>query len=93
MPRRIPISLFRHILNENDLVIIILEHLDYFLKSEGKTSPFGYAAYSIAQLKQPLSGVRNSLKKLKGIGPTTERIILEILDTGKSDYYNRLAQG
>lgn len=93
MPRRIPVSLFRHILSENDLVVIILEHLDYFLKSEAKTSPYGYAAYSISRLKKPLSAIRTSLRKIKGIGPSTERIILEILNTGNSTYYQKLAQG
>ena len=93
MPRRIPVSLFEHLLSKNDLVVIILEHLDYFLKSEGKTSPYGYAAYSISQLKQPIETMRGGLRQLKGIGPTTERIILEILKTGTSSYYKKLTQG
>lgn len=92
MPRRIPVSLFQKLLTENDLVVIILEHLDYFLKSEGKTSPYGYAAYTISRLKRPLKNMTTSLTKLKGIGPTTERIILEILRTGRSSYYQKLAQ-
>ncbi len=93
IPRRIPLALFQHILSDNDLVVVILEHIDHFLKSEGKTSPYGYAAYSISQLKTPLKTMRGSLRKLKGIGPTTERIILEILRTGKSSYYQKLAKG
>lgn len=93
IPRRIPLALFQHILSDNDLVVVILEHIDHFLKSEEKTSPYGYAAYSISQLKEPLKTMRGSLRKLKGIGPTTERIILEILRTGKSSYYQKLAKG
>ncbi|MGB3341222.1 MAG: radical SAM protein [bacterium] len=92
IPRRIPISLYQELLSENDLVVIILEHIDYFLRSEGKTSPYGFAAYSISQLEKPLNAMTDSLKKLKGIGPTTERIILEILKTGTSSYYKTLAQ-
>lgn len=93
IPRRIPLDLFQHILSDNDLVVVILEHIDYFLKAEGRTSPYGYAAYSISQLKKPLKTMRSSLRKLKGIGPTTERIILEILRTGTSSYYQKLAKG
>gem|GEM_PF-5798725 len=37
--KRIPLALFQHVLSDNDLVVVILEHIDYFLKSEGKTSP------------------------------------------------------
>ena len=93
IPRRIPIYLYQELLSKNDLVVIILEHLDYFLRSEGKTSPYGYAAYSISQLEKPLNAMTDNLQKLKGIGPTTERIILEILKTGTSSYYKTLAQG
>ncbi|MHC1604482.1 MAG: hypothetical protein ACXQTP_00720 [Candidatus Methanofastidiosia archaeon] len=46
MPKRIPPALYKDILNENDLVVVILEHIDYLLKLEGKKSPYGYAAYS-----------------------------------------------
>ena len=53
----------------------------------------GYIAYSISQLKEPLSTMKGKLRTPKGIGPTTERIILEILRTGKSTYYNKLFRG
>jgi hypothetical protein len=36
--KRIPPKLFKDILNENDLIIVILEHLDYLLRLEGKES-------------------------------------------------------
>ncbi len=90
IPKRIPPELFKDLLFENDLVIIILEHLDYLLKLEGKKSPFGYAAYSISQLKKPLSTMLNDLHTLAGIGNTTEQIIREILRTGCSSYYEKL---
>ncbi len=90
IPPRIPFRLYHDLLNEDDLVIVLLEHIDYMLKLMGRTSPYSYAAYSVSQLKQPLSDLKTDLKKLKGVGPTTERIILEILKTGRSSYYDKL---
>ncbi len=37
--------------------------------------------------------LKEDLKKINGIGPTTERIILEILKTGSSSYYEKLLTG
>jgi len=93
IPIRIPPTLYKDILSENDLVIVMLEHLDYLLKLEGKSSPFGRAAYSISQLKTPLSTMKGELRKLKGVGRTTEGIILEILETGSSSYCEKLLKG
>jgi DNA repair photolyase len=93
LPKRIPPELFKDLLSENDLVIVILEHLDYLLKLEGKTSPFGFAAYSISQLKEPLSSMTTRLRTIKGVGRTTEQIILEILHTGSSTLYKKLLNG
>jgi DNA polymerase/3'-5' exonuclease PolX len=90
---RIPPELFKDILSQNDLVIVILEHLDYLLKLEGKRSPFGYAAYSLSQLQVPLSTMLSQLRTIKGVGNTTERIIQEIMKTGSSQYYERLLKG
>lgn len=88
---RIPPALFKDILEENDLVIVLLEHIHYFLKMQGKNSPFGHAAYSISQLEKPLSTMKGELLKIKGVGKTTEQIILEILETGGSSYYELIA--
>lgn len=90
IPKRIPPAFYRDILNENDLVVVILEQIDYLLKLEGRKSPYGYGAYSISQLKEPLSERKGDLQKLKGIGKVTEGIILEILETGKSSYHEQL---
>ncbi len=90
IPMRVPPNLFKNILDENNLVIVILEHIDYFLKLEGKPSPYGYAAYSISKLKTPLSTIKENLRDIKGVGKTTERIILEILNTKSSSYYENL---
>lgn len=88
--KRIPQRLYNDILDENDRVIVILEHIDYLLKLNGKKSPYGFAAYSISKMQEPLSKLKNDLCKIKGVGKTTEGIILEILETGTSRYYEKL---
>lgn len=93
IPMRIPPSLYRDILSENDLVIVILEHIDYLLKTSGSKSNYGFAAYSISKLKNPLSNLVGQLKQINGVGGMTERIILEILKTGTSTYYEKLLFG
>jgi hypothetical protein len=93
MPTRIPPALYSDIVSENDLVIVILEHIEYLLKQEGKKSPYGFAAYSISQLKEPLSTMKGELRKIKGVGRTTEVIIREILETGSSGYYEKMLRG
>jgi len=88
--RRIPPALYRDILSENDLVVVMLEHLDYFLRLDGKRSSFGNAAYEISKLNKTLSTMKSSLMEIKGVGEKTEEIILEILETKDSAYYNSL---
>ena len=90
IPPRIPLALYKDILEENDLVVVVLEHIDYLLKLKGRTSPYGYPAYSISQLKEPLSSIKRELKRIKGVGKVTESIILEILKTRNSSYYKKL---
>jgi len=93
LPVRIPPSLFADVLDENDRVVVILEHIDYLLKMRGEKSPYGYAAYSISKFNEPLSSIRENLQSLKGVGKTTEKLIREILDTGTSKYYEWLLFG
>jgi len=91
--KRIPSKLFKNYLSENDLVIVILEHIDYLLKLKGKKSPYGFAAYSISKLDKPLSSIKYNLREIQGVGKVTENIIWEILDNGTSKYYERLLKG
>jgi len=63
MPTRMPPALYKDIVSENDLVVVILEHMAYLLKLECKKSPYGFAAYSISQLKEPLSAMKEELRK------------------------------
>ncbi|MFC2068694.1 radical SAM protein [Chloroflexota bacterium] len=90
MPVRMPSALFNDLLSENDLAVVLLEHIDFLLRLQGKASSFGYAAYSISQLKEPLSNMKADLKRIKGVGEAAEAIILEILRTGSSSYYEQL---
>jgi len=89
--RRMPPTLYRDILLENDLVVVMLEQLDYFLRLEGKRSSFGYAAYAISKLDTPLSALKSRLRTISGVGEKTEQIILEILETKRSTYYDSLS--
>ena len=93
IPRRIPPYLFKDILSENDLVVVILEHIDYLLRLEGKKSSYKWAANSISKLTEPLSNIKEKLREVNGVGPSTERIILEILEKGSSSYYEKLLIG
>ena len=63
------------------------------MKLEGKPSSFGYAAYSISQLKEPLSTMKGELRSIKGVNNTIEPVILEILETSSSSYYEKLLMG
>jgi len=93
IPLRIPPKLYRDILDENDLVSVILDQIDYLLKIQGKKSPYGFAAYFISQLRQPLSAMKDKLQTIKGVGNVTEKIILEILETKRSSYHEKLLFG
>jgi DNA repair photolyase len=90
MPVRIPFALFKDLPSETDLVVVLLEHIDYILRLQGKASSFGYAAYSLSQQKEPLSNIKTDLRRIKGVGEAAEAIILEILRTGNSSYYEQL---
>jgi len=87
---RIPPKLYYDLLSENDKIVVILEHLDYLLKMNGRKSPYGYGAYSISQLKEPIRNIEFELRMLKGIGFTTEKIVQEIIRTGTSALYEKL---
>ena len=90
IPKRIPPGLFKDNVSENDLVVIILDQLHYLVSLQGKKSPYGFAAYNISKLNRNLSSMKNKLQSIKGVGQVTERIILEILETGTSTYYDTL---
>ncbi|MCD4832173.1 MAG: radical SAM protein [Bacteroidales bacterium] len=88
--KRIPAKLYNQVIDQNDVVAVILDQMDYILKQKGQKSPYGYAAYSVSQLKEPITEHLNKLQNLSGVGPVTEKIILEILETGTSGCYEKL---
>lgn len=90
LPVRMPLRLYRDLLDENDLVTVILEQIDYLLKLNNHSSPYSLAAFSISKIKESLASMKGDLTKLKGVGQVTERIILEILEKRDSAYYQAL---
>ena len=90
VPMRAPLPLFNDIIDREDMVVVLLEQIDYFLKTLGQKSAFGFAAWSISQIKQPLASVSGELRAVRGIGPGVEKVILEILRTGTSTYHGNL---
>jgi DNA repair photolyase len=91
--KRLPLSLFRDFVDSDDRIVVILEQLDYLLRLEGKRSPFGFAAYALSQLKEPISDSRDRLRQIRGVDGATERLVHEILETGTSEQYERLIVG
>jgi len=91
IPKRIPPNIYQSLVNKQDLIIVILEHLDYLLKLNNKTSPYGYAAYSLSKLKVPIENLTSEeLMKTKGVGPVIVKIIREIINTGTCSLYEEL---
>ncbi|MCF7886701.1 MAG: radical SAM protein [Candidatus Marinimicrobia bacterium] len=90
MPLRLPIDLVSPYLTPKDQVIATLDQIDYLRKIRGQKSSFGYTAYNISKLKEDMYQLRYCLESIKGVGPVTERIILEILNKGNSSYYDKL---
>ena len=89
IPLRIPSSIFSDLIDKDDLVVVILEQLDYILKLKGRSSSFAHAARSVSQIKEPLAEVADDLQKYRGIGPKTVSLIKEILDTGRCQWYEK----
>jgi len=90
IPLRIPFIGFDRQFTLNEKVIIMLEHLDYLIKLQAPKSPYGFAAYNLSKLKEPIEQHQFFLQSIKGIGKVTEKLIQEIIQTGTSDYYKRL---
>ena len=93
IPARIPPHLWRRLVDENDRVVVVLEHIDYLLKLRGEMSHYGAAAYSISQLKEPISTILDRVQELPGVGKSTAGLIRELLAAGRSTYYEWLLFG
>lgn len=91
MPKRMPSFLFDSIVSRSELVLLILEQLDYLVKQRGMDSPYGYAAYSLSLLKRPVDQMNaEELKSIRGIGSFTAKLIGEICETGRCEYYEKM---
>jgi DNA repair photolyase len=90
VPSRIPAKFYNTIIDKTDLSTVILEQIDYLLKPKWRKNPYSYAAYSISQLNEPIENYKDDLTAIKGIGEKTAKIILEIIETGTSIYYEDL---
>jgi DNA polymerase/3'-5' exonuclease PolX len=63
--------------------------MDYLLEQRGQKSSLGFAAYQLSNLKTSLRE-RPLFTHLKGITPTVEHIIQEVLATGSCQQYQDL---
>ena len=88
LAKRIPINLYNDILSREDLLRIALEHLDYLHRKLEKPSPFANIVSKIQNLPGPFENYLSGLKNISGIGPFSEKIILELWHTGTSQYYH-----
>jgi DNA repair photolyase len=93
IPTRIPLKFFREIVNINDLIVIIFEHIDHYRKLKGEKSRYGYAAYQISQIDVPLTERRIDPKSLNGLEPYHLNAIDEIIETGTCKIYEQLVPG
>jgi DNA repair photolyase len=93
MPARMPLRLWSDLVGENDHVAVMLEHLDYFLRLQGKSSRYGYAAHCIGLLQRPVSQALAEGERLRGVTPATERLVREILERGTCAPYEAMLPG
>ncbi|MBW2276024.1 MAG: radical SAM protein [Deltaproteobacteria bacterium] len=90
LARRIPLRLLKGVLDENDLVVVVLENLEYLCKLDGRPAPYGRAARAVASLDGPISAHRDRLQELPGVGGFTAKLIEEIIDTGGCGFHEEM---
>jgi DNA polymerase/3'-5' exonuclease PolX len=74
---------------------VILDQMDGLFRERGLVSTYGRASRSLGRLEVPLESPDGwkHLRRLGGVGPSTERILKEILDTGTSQVYEKVLVG
>lgn len=87
---RPPRKLYENIVSLKHKVVIMLEHIDYFMRVKNIESPYGYAAYNIANAKEDIDELSTKLKEIKGVGRKVEYVVLDILKNGTSALYEKL---
>jgi DNA repair photolyase len=93
IPKRIPPRIYGNILSRTDLIIIILEHLDYLNRLKQRKTPYGYAAYSLSKTGMTIRELGKDISIVKGVGKAALSIIREILRTGTCKQYEDLLLG
>ena len=93
IPLRIPHYIYKNRVELNVEIALILFHIYYFLNIRGEDKKaYEKAAWSLMFLKEDVVELanKNELKKLSGVGDVIERLIKEVIETGKSTYYEKL---
>ena len=87
--------LLRRFADVNAVVGWLLRDLAYVQTSPQRMFGYKRAASAVLSLEQPLTHLRRSngtLEKISGIGPASNRVILEVLDTGTSPIVERTVE-
>jgi len=87
---RVPPALWSDLLDDNDRAVVVLEHMAYLSRLGGRSSSYQRAADAVAELERPLPELRDELRRLPGVGPVTERLLREVLESGSAEDYERL---
>ena len=91
LPKRMPSRIYGSLVSKKELVVLILEQLDYLVAMRGKKSPYSSAASRIFKDDKDINTYTyENLISLPGIGNVTANIILEIVRTGRSGYYEKM---
>lgn len=91
IPKRMPSRIYGSLVSRKELVLLILEQLDYLVKVRGKKSSYSSAANRVFKEEKDLETYSyDDLIKLPGIGNVTANIVLEIVSSGRSRYYEKM---
>jgi DNA repair photolyase len=89
MPARIPASLFSSILNPNDRVIVMLEHILHIQRLMNEKTELGKAIKFVSALSEPLIQYRSGMFMQDELGSETWEIIDEIIQRGTCPLYEK----
>lgn len=93
IPPRIPHRLFAGKVRKNVEVAMILSHMHYLLKLQGKDrKSYEYAAFRLQGLSEDVADLVtfDLLRQVPGVGPAIERLVRELVETGQCAYYTKL---
>jgi DNA repair photolyase len=90
IPVRMPRRIFQPFLNDRDLVVILLEHMQYMSSLIDEKSDFGRGAREIAHLTEPLQLSLLDEQAAPGCSAETNQSVREILSTGTCERYEEL---